>query len=118
MIKFDDYLLKRNIEASISSMSSAISEAQGIPLEQAKQQIMQVIQNIPMDNLENATAKLTFIDQLMKQGVQALPELSQVYKQEYPKYQQMQKQSQPQQPGATNQPQAVQQQQANQNVKQ
>lgn len=102
MFNFNDYLKLRKIDSNIGTLSNLLAEMQGVPLEQAKQQIMQILTSIPMDTAENATAKLTFLDQLMKQGVQALPELANLYKQEYPKLQQLQQtpqapQQQPQQ---------------------
>lgn len=119
MIKFNDYMMIRKVENQLGPLSHYLAEAAGVTLDQAKQQIIQILQGIPTDTLENATAKLTFLDQLMKQGAQALPELTNLYKQEYPKLQQLQqagKQNvqpgvqnpgikQPQQPNQTAQPQ-------------
>lgn len=122
MINFNDYMKIRKVENQIGPLAQYLSEAAGLTVDAAKQQIMQILGQIPADTLENATAKLTFLDQLMKQGAQALPELANLYKQEYPKLQQLQQQGQPgqqqqpgqpqqpQQPGAQNQPQAQQQQ--------
>jgi DNA repair ATPase RecN len=120
MIKFNDYLTIRKVENQLGPLSQFLAEAAGVTVDQAKAQIMQILGTIPADTLENATAKLTFLDQLMKQGAQALPELGNLYKQEYPKLQQLQQQqggaAQPQQPqkaGAQAQPQAGAQPQAN-----
>jgi arginine/lysine/ornithine decarboxylase len=100
MINFNVYLTLRKAESQIESLSQFLAEAAVITVDQAKLQIMSVLQSIPMDNFQNATAKLTFLDQLMKNSTLALPTLSHLYKQEYPKYQQMQ-QTQQQQPQAT-----------------
>lgn len=117
MIKFNDYMTLRKVENQLGPLSHYLAEAAGVTVDQAKQQIMQILQGIPTDTLENATAKLTFLDQLMKQGAQALPELANLYKQEYPKLQQLQQAGkQPQQPGVqtpgAQQPQATQPQAA------
>jgi DNA repair ATPase RecN len=103
------YYAIRKVENQLGPLSQYLSEAAGMTVDQAKAQIMQILGAIPADTVENATAKLTFLDQLMKQGAQALPELANLYKQEYPKLQQLQQSGQPGQPQQAGQPQQPQQ---------
>jgi hypothetical protein len=104
MIKFDEYILMRKLDAAIT----IYAENQGITVDQAKQQIVALFDQIVGTDQTSLTAKLTFMNDLLTKGAQALPELQNKYKTEYPKLQQMQG---GQQPTATpQQPQQPQQQ--------